>query len=277
MDDGESPREQKGWGPGSLVRRAQALVERHGRGVLWRGILPMLIAMGVSNFVYFYVHSSLKDGMARVRCGKRHRRALLHLGDLGVAALAGVVNVLVTTPLWVASTRAKLSSHREPEAIWAAIRRIYKEEGSAALWSGTLPSLLLVSNPAIQFFLYDLFKRTALRLRRQQLQQQGLAAAGSQSLGSLEAFVFGAVAKAMATLVSYPLQVAQCRLRLQEEKVDKDGRRVEAAYSGTVDCLAKLWHAKGLAGWFQGLESKLLQVRGPTDHLHLVVGPLLRT
>lgn len=40
-----------------------------------------------------------------------------------------------------------------------AIVQITCEEGVAALWSGTFTSLLLVSNPAIQFMIYEGLKR----------------------------------------------------------------------------------------------------------------------
>lgn len=38
-------------------------------------------------------------------------------------------------------------------------RKIVRQEGTMALWTGTLPSLLLVSNPAIQFIGYESLKR----------------------------------------------------------------------------------------------------------------------
>lgn len=41
--------------------------------------------------------------------------------------------------------------------------QIISDEGVGALWNGTLPSLLLVLNPAIQFMIYEGLKR---QLRR---------------------------------------------------------------------------------------------------------------
>lgn len=40
-----------------------------------------------------------------------------------------------------------------------AVVQITREEGVAALWSSTFTSLLLVSNPAIQFMIYEGLKR----------------------------------------------------------------------------------------------------------------------
>lgn len=44
-----------------------------------------------------------------------------------------------------------------------AFVQIIRDEGVAALWNGTFPSLLLVLNPAIQFMIYEGLKR---QLRR---------------------------------------------------------------------------------------------------------------
>lgn len=49
--------------------------------------------------------------------------------------------------------RAKLESGQGWN-ILAIMLRVYKEEGLYALWSGTLPSLLLVVNPVLQHFCY---------------------------------------------------------------------------------------------------------------------------
>ncbi len=210
--------------------------------------------------------------------------------------------------------RAKLESGHGWDIV-AIMLRIYKEEGLKALWSGTLPSLLLVINPVLQHFCYgackspavasicplshltsdfdlttpaDQFKRATLTPRR--AAAATAAGAAAVTLTSLEAFSFGAVAKAIATVVSYPLQVAQSRLRQQQqqeqqqqqqqepsppsssskaggqqdqgkegegEAADRIGSKV--SYTGTADCLADLWRRKGMAGLFQGIEAKLLQ------------------
>ena len=43
------------------------------------------------------------------------------------------------------------------------LRQILHSEGLGALWSGTSPSLLLATNPAIHFMVYEALKRYAMR------------------------------------------------------------------------------------------------------------------
>jgi adenine nucleotide transporter 17 len=78
-----------------------------------------------------------------------------------------------------------------------------QQEGVTSLWNGTIPSLILVSNPAIQFMTYEAIKR---RLH---------ALCDKQHLSGLVYFFVGAVAKAVATVLTYPLQLVQTKLRVR--------------------------------------------------------------
>jgi adenine nucleotide transporter 17 len=79
-----------------------------------------------------------------------------------------------------------------------------QQEGVTSLWNGTVPSLMLVSNPAIQFMIYEAIKR---RLH---------AVYGNRQLSGLVYFLAGAVAKAVATVMTYPLQLVQTKLRVNK-------------------------------------------------------------
>nr|CAD7581968.1 unnamed protein product [Timema californicum] len=79
--------------------------------------------------------------------------------------------------------------------------RVAHEEGVQGLWSGTVPSLFLVLNPAIQFMTYEAIKRRLHEVY------------GLQEFGGLVYFFVGAVAKAVATVITYPLQLVQAKLR----------------------------------------------------------------
>ncbi|GCC18924.1 hypothetical protein chiPu_0021739, partial [Chiloscyllium punctatum] len=125
-----------------------------------------------------------------------------------------------------------------------AIGRIVREEGILALWSSTFPSLLLVFNPAIQFMFYEGLKR---QLRR-----------GRTELTALEVFIIGAIAKAIATTVTYPLQTVQSLLRFGQQKRDSEGRIV-GSLRRVVYVLRQRVRKQGLLGLYKGLEAKLLQ------------------
>lgn len=106
------------------------------------------------------------------------------------------------------------------------IIRIINEEGYAKLWAGMSSSLLLCCNPAIQFAVYETIKKILIARKPKD--------ANLRALSGLEAFALGAFAKWIATVATYPLQVAQTRLRF-----GKSSNAIE--YKGTFHCLRQIY------------------------------------
>ena len=289
-----------------------------GVAALYYGLSSMLFSLGTSNFVYFYWYAQLQRQALRAKRRFRARAgrptADVSLGptaNLACASVAGVLNVLGTTPLWVAYMRlqrAQLEARANPQhpteddphtthkrdttvppppppppppkGVLATLAKVYREEGVAALWKGTVPSLVLVSNPAVQFACYDTLKRWLRAYRRATARgfSGGSSAARAAHLSSAEYFLLGAVAKAVATWVTFPLQIAQTRLRAARKHVERRRRlssggsdvadgggggetdgRFSYEYKGTVDCLQQIYREEGVRGLFKGIDAKLWQ------------------
>ncbi|XP_061557253.1 peroxisomal membrane protein PMP34 [Phycodurus eques] len=224
------------------------IIREEGLLAPYRGWFPVICSLCCSNFIYFYCFHSLKASWL-----KGHQSA--PRTDLLVGIAAGVVNVLVTTPLWVVNTRLKLQGSKfhntdiqltNYRGILDAFVQIIHDEGVGALWNGTFPSLLLVLNPAIQFMIYEGLKR---QLRK------GVP----RELASFEVFMIGAVAKAVATTVTYPLQTIQSILRFGQFNKSSSKSTLLSSLM-TVKCLlANRVRKFGMFGLFKGLEAKLLQ------------------
>ncbi|XP_043188463.1 peroxisomal membrane protein PMP34-like isoform X1 [Amphibalanus amphitrite] len=267
------------------------LVSQEGVPTLYRGMGPVLESLFCSNFVYFYTFHGLK----RLVVGEHSAPK-----DLLMAMTAGCINVLLTNPLWVANTRMKMEgvaelrsragdkreSQERPQSrrytsLLDAVRRIGCEEGTAALYNGLVPSLLLTSNPAVHFVAYEASKRYLERLHP------------GVPLSVTQVFLCGAAAKALATLVTYPLQAVQAQLRYVPLRLSfrrarrRRGRRSAPHLSPVpgppesparggqaggmvrsdgrrelriLRILALLFRRGGLAGGvYKGLEAKMLQ------------------
>jgi len=88
----------------------------------------------------------------------------------------------------------------------------------------------------------------------------------TKNFTSWEIFLLGAFAKAIATILTYPLQIAQSRLRAISRK-DKENKKKgiedkeekQERYLNTIDCLVKIFKKDGILGWFTGLDIKILQ------------------
>jgi len=223
------------------------VVNSEGIEVLYRGLQSVLTSLAVSNFVYFYTNNLLKVLLRKITGEK----AISVKQNLFVASLAGVVNVLLTCPLWVANTRIKLQktlSEKDGSVVpykglIDCITRINKEEGTLALWNGAGSSLMLVSNPTVNFVVYD---------KVTQIVDQRAKDLGRKHLTPMEIFATGAISKAAATIVTYPVQVAQSRQRATKDKTG-------STFMNTFVILGNIFAKDGVLGWFAGMNAKLVQ------------------
>ncbi|XP_037113170.1 peroxisomal membrane protein PMP34 isoform X2 [Syngnathus acus] len=221
------------------------IAQEEGVLALYRGWFPVISSLCCSNFVYFYTFNTLKrltaSGPQQSRLGK----------DLLVGIVSGAVNVILTTPMWVVNTRLKLQGAKfrnedlhqtHYKGMFDAFSQIIGNEGVPTLWNGMLPSLILVLNPAVQFMFYESMKRKAGK--------------GGRKISSGEIFLMGAVAKAIATTVTYPLQTVQAILRFGQYK-GKGG--LMGSLANIFSLLMERIRKRGLLGLYKGLEAKLLQ------------------
>lgn len=221
------------------------LVDEEGIETLYRGIYPVLSSLCCSNFVYFYTF----HGLRRIVISGNSTHNVVR--DLSVAAIAGVINVVLTTPLWTANSRIKLQGAKFSEAdkiqfrenlkykgLLDAVVKIYNQEGWQSLWSGLGPSLMLVSMPALQFTIYEALKLELFKVTSQ------------KELSSTMYFVASAISKGISTTLTYPLQLVQAKFRSGSRNVKK---------LNTLQALLDIIRSNGAKGLFKGLEAKLLQ------------------
>ena len=232
------------------------------RNELYRGIAPVVTTMAISNFIFFYMNEWFKNHLLQSpqqsSITTAARSTTLRYRSLLASSLAGICNVLLTNPLWVTNLRIATGDAKYSNLISEMIHTIRQHNNTIQhLWSGTIASLLLVSNPVIQFFVYEELKTWR---RHMSSSQQN-----AQPITPIKAFVIGAIAKTIATMLTYPIQVAQSLLRMQEkmnDTVQSDSTtecNQHCTYTGTTDCLKQLYHQNGIISLYTGIRAKLLQ------------------
>ncbi|CAN6320868.1 unnamed protein product [Urochloa humidicola] len=223
----------------STLYQILQLIQNEGWGGLYSGLKPSLIGTAASQGIYYYFYQILKNKVEDVAVARRTKG----LGDgsvgmlswLGIAAVAGSINVLLTNPIWVLVTRMQ-------------IREVYRESGIRGYWKGLVPTLIMVCNPSIQFMIYEtLAKRLQSKRSGKQLPKRNLTA--------MEVFLLGAIAKLGATVVTYPLLVVKSRLQAKQEI----GRNVMSRYTGTIDAIIKMVRYEGFHGFYKGMGTKIVQ------------------
>lgn len=226
----------------------ECFIRLYKKQALYRGASSMVTTMLVSSFVTFYALEVTRKSLTLLQKHGSHQqkqrsaRQLQHLTNhlrflefilpkskmgtsLFASTLTGIINVFLTTPLWNgtrrimesdvnASTESPKKPLRQP-SLWEMMQQIAQDEGVLQLWHGTWSSLLLVSNPAIQYFLYEQIRVWVLGIKNDRHYRRQLAHGSKDAghkilqLSAMEAFLFGAFAKTIATVVTYPLQLAQ--------------------------------------------------------------------
>ena len=76
------------------------IIKEDGIYGMFKGWWGQIVALGSSNFVYFYTYQMIKVWQ-QDRTGKK----IGPIVNLVVGAIAGIVNVLLTSPLWCVCTR----------------------------------------------------------------------------------------------------------------------------------------------------------------------------
>ena len=229
------------------------------RDELYRGVTPIVFTIGASNFIFFFINEIMKRLIFHSKTATTTTTTTATIAkqatsnsyrSLLASCMAGVCNVLLTNPLWVANLRI-VTGESGSSQLLAEMLHVARTNGLSHLWSGTGASLLLVSNPVLQFFFYEELKLLQLRASH----NKGLSKSSAATLPPIQAFLSGAIAKAVATVLTYPLQLTQTVLRIQQhESKDEDHQ-----YHGTWDCLVKLYTSDGAQALFTGMRAKLLQ------------------
>ena len=90
-----------------------------------------------------------------------------------------------------------------------------------SLWNGLLPAILLCTNPAIQYTMFENLKGALLQHRTSQ-QQHHQGGKQQKGLTMWQAFVFGLISKFFATIMTYPLIRAKVMLMVSSPDVFDD-------------------------------------------------------
>ena len=251
-------------------------------GLEWKS-LHTACSSGVYFYLYSWIQSYWERHVAhrRIQSQKGARTAETPVSvRLLLAAIAAMINTLVTCPLDVISAQKQTSKPesdqftnknvaltndqdlemrtsdsstnlmddddvdnvqeseksidqaRPRSAVMEWKRKIVEAQ---SLWKGVKPSLILCSNPALHYSVFDSIKQRVLSSRSN----------NNASLSMIEAFVLGLVAKFVATISTYPLIRAKVMLMVTSK-------------SSILQCLRDEYRAGGIKNLYTGCDLQLL-------------------
>ncbi|KAJ3321457.1 ADP/ATP carrier protein [Boothiomyces sp. JEL0866] len=221
---------------------------------LYAGIASGLMGTVVSSFSYFYIYSYIRGYYSKKIGGVSISTAM----ELTLGAVAGALCQFIVLPIGIVTTRQQTD---EKELTFSeTVRKIIKEDGFTELWKGLQASLVLCINPAITFGVFERIKGII----------QKASANPTANITSGQAFMIGALSKALATVVTCkyipnadPYIMAKVRMQWKPSKKQIDGlsesQKNFFKYKSAWDILGKVYKTDGLKGWYTGMSAQLLK------------------
>ncbi|KAJ1731082.1 hypothetical protein LPJ61_002707 [Coemansia biformis] len=227
------------------VDAVRKIIVREGIGGLYAGLATNLANQLVNGFVYFYAYSTVRK--VALRALSTDGRSLSTAVELAVGAAAGVANQIITLPMGVVATRQQTAHHAERVPWHQTAREILSSEGIGGLWAGFRPAMVLCANPAITYGVFERVKTALLQDRPRQV------------LSGAEAFWVSALAKTLATVITYPYIMAKVRLQWRPSKEERAAGGQDVVYKSSADVLRKVFWRDGVAGWYQGMQTQIIK------------------
>ncbi|OIW12830.1 hypothetical protein TanjilG_24763 [Lupinus angustifolius] len=207
---------------------------------LYQGLGTKNVQSFVSSFIYFYGYSYFKK---------------LYLKKTGKKTIGTTANLIAATaagPLDTASSRMQTSEFGKSKGFWETL-----SEGTwSEAFDGLGISILLTSNPSIQYTAFDQLKH---RLLKDKISSKSGTKSSPEALSAFSAFMLGAISKCAATCLTYP--AIRCKVMIQAADSDNDKRteaekKAQKTISGALYTILK---REGLLGFFNGLPAQILK------------------
>jgi solute carrier family 25 (adenine nucleotide translocator) protein 4/5/6/31 len=218
--------------------------KEEGFSAFWRGNLANVIRYFPTQALNF----AFKDTYKKVFCPFNPKTDFwkFFFGNLASGGAAGATSLMVVYPLDFARTRlaadvGKGAADRQFTGLVDCLTKIHKSDGVKGFYQGFGVSVLgIIAYRACYFGGYDTLKRVLFH-------------EGKTSI--LFKFAVAQVVTAVSGLMSYPLDTIRRRLMMQSGRKD-------VMYTGTFDCIRKIYHKEGGRAFFKGALSNVLRGMG---------------
>ncbi|KAI0384536.1 mitochondrial carrier [Hypomontagnella monticulosa] len=226
---------------------------------LFKGLGPNLIGVVPARSINFYAYGTGKRAYSQWT-GASPDNPAVHLAS---AVTAGIVTGTATNPIWLVKTRLQLDKNnaerkgdvgaRRYRNSWDCIKQVMRDEGPRGFFKGLSASYLGVTESTLQWMMYEELKHQ-LRLRQDRIEKSGREKTWwDHTVDWTGNFMGAGAAKGLASVLTYPHEVARTRLR---QAPMADGR---PKYTGLIHCFKLVWKEEGFIGLYGGLTPHLMR------------------
>lgn len=222
-----------GGSPKSALSVFKEIVDASGWQGLFRGNLVNCIRVAPNKAIELCVFEAMRTEL------NKEGHPLKNVAATIAGGAAGMAGTAATYPLELIRTRLSV----QPElytGILQAITKIFQEEGFMTFYSGLSPSLVgIFPYAATNYFVYDGLRTTYRR------------STGRQNVPTIPTLAFGAVAAAVSSTVTYPLEVARRQMQLS---------LTNAVRKSSVDIIRDIYSQEGFLALYRGLGTTWLKL-----------------
>jgi solute carrier family 25 (mitochondrial folate transporter), member 32 len=281
----------------SIRSTVSSIVRREGLHGFFRGFSAAALIIPLHWSLYFSTYDGVKGAVLESRPSVVPAALWPPLASATGALVAAVTTDTLTNPLWVVRTRlmtqhAHLAGGEDlgPSlgGPLAVLRRIYKEEGARALYRGLSASWFASSHVMIQFPAYELFRAEFQRWNRSKPPQERVTSdtpmLGRSSVASWlqltpedetsvvpveprpdglqwwQLVAAASASKAIASSVTYPVEVIRCRIQDMRLAVPGSGVASPVPMPTLGAIFRSVVRTEGVTGLYAGFGMNLLRV-----------------
>jgi len=228
----------------------QAIIKADGVAGFWRGFPATLAGIIPARSIYFYSYQRSKKALGPYLEEGSPPNAMI------AGFMAGICGNTVTNPIWMVRTRMQLladaaAGQKAYSGYLDAIATIFREEGIKGFYKGVAASYWGCAEGAIQFLMYEQFKTRMLKKSNAQREKEGLKPL--DHLPEVTLFFSAAISKMVASIATYPHEVARTRMREQ-------AKMGLFKYKGMWQSLALISKEEGTGAMYAGMGVHLLKV-----------------
>jgi len=221
------------------------VVKEQGAITLWRGNFVNVIRYFPTQALNF----AFKDTFRKYLCPYDPKKEMgkFFLGSLASGGAAGAASLVFVYPLDFSRTRlaadvGKAKTDREFTGLANCIATVFKKDGPVGLYRGFMVSVLgIIVYRAFYFGGYDWGKQYIFKDFR--------------NANAILLFCFAEANTTISGLASYPLDTIRRRLMMQSG-------RAKVMYTGTFDCMRKVYAEKGMKAFYKGALSNVFRGTG---------------
>lgn len=257
--------EQRYKGPKDAFR---TILREEGLPGFFRGLSVTLFGYGPTWGVYFTFYQGFKKELNE----KNILTKTPDLQTLVASVSAGGIANIMTNPIWVIRTRLQTQEYYRQKPMYSsgldALRKMIHAEGIKSLFKGLTPQLLGLINVAITFPLYERLKKLRFRSNKNgelfdfddglvwYFDNKDFDPNDKRVMLRLGTQIFASsVSKAIASTITYPLEVIRTRHHIQV--VDSTH---PAKYKSALQTFRLIIKEEGRGALYAGLSANLLRV-----------------